>query len=509
MFRRVKPFRLYNTLERKLVDFEPIEPGKIGIYVCGMTVYDDCHVGHARAMVVFDTFVRYLRHRGWEVTFVRNFTDVDDKIIERSAERGMQPMELANHYIERFYKDLDGLGAIRPDHEPRVSTSIDAIIALAESLIERGHAYVAEGNVWFDVRTNENYGKLSNQKVDELRNPDEWAGKRHPTDFALWKAAKPGEPSWDSPWGKGRPGWHIECSAMARSTLGDTIDIHGGGLDLVFPHHENEIAQSECGTGKPYARYWMHNGMLTMATGRKMKGGVDGDDDGPKKMSKSLGNVFNVHEALEQFPAEALRIYYLQNHYRSPLPWTDDSMTDALSMLSRLYDAREKAEAMGGEQDADQVAKDMGEDAQKVLELGRAFAEKFYDAADTDFNTAQALGHAFELARAVNRFAAHKKAKKRGGPVVKPALDAFGILPDAFGLLAQSSSDFHAEVKAKCLKQLGIDAADVDKLLAERTAARAAKNWDRADAIRAELTEKGIEVLDLADRVEWRVKLGE
>jgi cysteinyl-tRNA synthetase len=503
----VKPFRIYNTLERKLVDFEPIEPGKIGIYVCGMTVYDDCHVGHARAMVVFDTFVRYLRHRGWEVTFVRNFTDVDDKIIERSAERGMKPMELADHYIERFYKDLDGLGAVRPNHEPRVSTSIDAIIELVGKIIENGNAYVAEGNVWFDVGTDEAYGKLSNQKIDELRNPDDWAGKRSPVDFALWKATKPGEPSWESPWGPGRPGWHIECSAMARSTLGDTIDIHGGGLDLVFPHHENEIAQSECGTKKPYARYWMHNGMLTMDTGRKMKGAAGDDDDGQQKMSKSLGNVFNVHDALEKFPAEALRLYYLQNHYRSPLPWTDDSMTEALAMLSRLYDAREKAENMTGNDDAEMVAKQLGEDAQKVLELGRTFENRFYAAADTDFNTAQALGYAFELARAVNRFANHKKAKKVGGMVVRPALEAFELLPRAFGLLRQTSSAFHSEVKKKCLASMGLEEAAIDKLLEERIAAREAKDWERADAIRDDLTEKGIEVLDLPHTVEWRVKL--
>ncbi len=504
----MKPFRIYNTLERKLVDFEPLEPGKVSLYVCGMTVYDDCHVGHARAMVVFDTFVRYLRHRGWEVTFVRNFTDVDDKIIKRAAERGMEPLELANHYIERFHKDLEGLGAVTPDHEPRVSTSMDAIIALAQKLIDNGHAYVAEGNVWFDVGTDDGYGKLSNQKVDELKNPDNWEGKRNPTDFALWKKAKDGEPAWESPWGMGRPGWHIECSAMAQSTLGDTIDIHGGGLDLVFPHHENEIAQSECATKKPYARYWMHNGMLTMAAGNKMKGGVDGGDaPAQQKMGKSTGNVFNVHEALAQFPAEALRLYYLQNHYRSPLPWTDDSMTEALAMLSRLYEARETAEGLGGSEDADQVAKQLGKDATTVLELSRSFAEKFYDAADTDFNTAQALGFAFELARAVNRFSNHKKAKKRGGPVVKPALEAFQLLADGFGLLCQSSADFHAEVKAKCLAALGIEAAAIDKLLEERTAAREAKDWARADAIRAELTEKGIEVLDLADRVEWRVKL--
>jgi len=465
------PIRLYNTLNRHVEDFEPIEDGKIRLYVCGMTVYDHCHVGHARAMVVFDTFVRYLRHRGWQVRFVRNFTDVDDKIIERANKSGEKPLELAQRYIDSFYKDAKGLNLLMPDAEPRVSTSIDAIVGLIGDLVERGHAYATDGNVWFSVETDEAYGKLSNQKVDELRNPDEFEGKRAPADFALWKAVKPGEPSWESPWGPGRPGWHIECSAMAKKELGDTIDIHGGGLDLVFPHHENEVAQSECGNGVPYARYWMHNGMLT------------------------------------EFPAEAIRLYYLQNQYRSPLPWGDEALPDALAMLSRLYDAREKAEAMSGKADADSVAEQLGKDAKKVLELGRSFQERFFAAVDHDFNTALGLGHLFELARAVNRFAAHKKAKSRGGPVVQPAIDAFALMRDALGLMCMDTDAFHDEVKSKRLAALGIEVADIDKLLVERAAAREAKDWARADAIRDELTAKRIVVLDLADRVEWRVKL--
>ena len=487
------PFSLYNTLHRKVEDFEPLTEGKVGLYVCGMTVYDHCHVGHARAMVVFDTFVRYLRHRGWEVTFVRNFTDVDDKIIERANEHGEEPLAWAQKFIDAFYEDMDGLGLARPDHEPRVSTSIENIVALIQNLMDRDHAYVADGNVWFAVETDEAYGKLSNQKVDELRNPDDYSGKRAPADFALWKAAKEGEISWESPWGPGRPGWHIECSAMAKRCLGDTIDIHGGGLDLVFPHHENEIAQSECGNGAPYARYWMHNGMLTMSSGQKM--------------GKSLGNVINIRDALAEFPAEALRLYYLQNHYRSPLPWSSEALPEALGMLSRLYDAREKAEAMGGSEDADAVAKQLGEDAQKVLELGRSFAERFHAACDHDFNTAQALGRLVELARAVNRFAGHKKAKKRGGPVVAPALEAMGLVRDALGLLGLETSAFHDEVKRKRLSALGVERSFVEERLEARAKARADKDWAAADAIRDELSDKRIEVLDLADGVEWRVRL--
>jgi cysteinyl-tRNA synthetase len=474
-----------------------------------MTVYDDCHVGHARAMVVFDSFVRYLRHRGWQVTFVRNFTDVDDKIIDRAKQQGVTPEELAERYIQNFQRDAKGMGLAQPDEEPRVTTSMQAIQDMVQALLDKGHAYVSEGTVWFAVETDEDYGKLSHQKVDELKNPDSWAGKRSPADFALWKAAKPGEPSWDSPWGPGRPGWHIECSAMAKSCLGDTIDIHGGGLDLVFPHHENEIAQSECATGHRYVRYWMHNGMLTMASGRKMKGAADdgGEGAGAQKMSKSLGNVVNVEVALAGFPAEALRLYYLQNQYRSPLPWNDEALPDALGMLSRLYDAREKAEAMAGSDEAARVAKELGDDAQKVLELGQSFEERFYAALDHDFNTAQALAHAFELARAVNRFASHKKAKKRGGPIVAPALVAFRLVSDALGLTAMNTRAFHDEVKTKRLAALGLSAADIDAKLTERSQARDAKDWARADAIRDELAAQQIEVLDLADRVEWRVKL--
>jgi cysteinyl-tRNA synthetase len=496
-----EPFKLYNTLSRKVEDFVPIEPGHVGLYVCGMTVYDHCHVGHARAFVVFDTFVRYLRHRGWKVTFVRNFTDVDDKIILRAAERSEDPAALAQRYIESYHADARGLGLVEPDHEPRVTNSIDSIIALIERLVERGHAYTAEANVWFSVKSDEGYGKLSNQKVEELRNPDDWGGKKDPADFALWKAAKPGEPSWESPWGAGRPGWHIECSAMARATLGETIDIHGGGLDLVFPHHENEIAQSECASGKPFARYWMHNGMLTMAAGRKMKGGAE-------KMSKSLGNVVNVQEALAEYPAEAMRLYYLQNHYRSPLPWSDEELETGLGMLSRLYDAREKAEAMGGSEPAEAVVRDLGEDAHKALELGRGFPELFYAAMDKDFNTAEALGHLFRLARAINRFAAHKKAPKRGAPVVAPALLAFSLVRDALGLVSMDTDAFHQVVREKRLAALELDPDYVDGRLEERSQARASKDWARADAIRAELGDKGIEVLDRPGGVEWRVRLG-
>ena len=488
------PFRLYNTRTRTVEGFTPCREGEVGLYVCGMTVYDDAHIGHARAMVVFDTFVRYLRHRGWKVKFVRNFTDVDDKIIRRAITLGEDPLELAERYIQHFHRDMEALGLLPPDHEPRVTSSIQCIVHMISTLLERGHAYATNGSVWFDVPSHPEYGALSHQQVDQLRSEDADNGKRHPADFALWKAVKPGEPSWDSPWGPGRPGWHIECSAMARESLGETIDIHGGGLDLVFPHHENEVAQSECAHGKRYANYWMHNGLLTMASGQKM--------------GKSAGNAVGIHDLLLEFPAEALRLYYLQSHYRSPLPWDpEEALQDALGMLARLYEAREVAEGMGGEEDPDDVARSLGTDAMGVLALSRQFPEAVHQSLDDDFNTAAALGHAFELARAVNRMSNHKKANRRAGPIAAIALEAFAQLPITLNLLTLSTQAFHDEIKAKRLPKLGMTVEQVENLLQERTDARANKDWARADAIRNELEEASIAVMDRPAGSEWRVRL--
>jgi cysteinyl-tRNA synthetase len=487
------PFRLYSTLSRKTEPFEPGSPGKVSLYCCGMTVSGNVHVGHARAFIVFDAFVRYLRHRGWEVRFVRNFTDVDDKIINRAQELGEDPAALAQRLIDEFHRDVRALGLTEPDSEPRVTESMEQIKDMIAALVERGHAYPSEGSVWFDVTSFPEYGKLSGQKVEELRSADEVPGKRHAADFALWKAVKPGEPSWDSPWGPGRPGWHIECSAMVEAAFGKTVDIHGGGLDLVFPHHENEVAQSECANGASYARYWMHNGLLTMAGGQKM--------------GKSLGNVIDVHDALRDYPAEAMRLYYLQNHYRSPLPWGETALIDALGMLARLYEAREKAEEMGGAEDPQRVAADLGEDAAKILELAEGFSERFYAALDDDFNSAQALGPVFEMARAVNRLANHKKAKKRAGPVVSGALQAFALVHEALGFLGMTSSDFQEEVKTKRLAAMNLTRADIEKQLAERQAAREAKDWARSDGIRDELAAQGILVMDTAEGMAWRIAL--
>jgi cysteinyl-tRNA synthetase len=489
------PFRLYNTLSRSVEDFTPSEAGKVRLYFCGMTVYDEAHVGHARAVVTADMVTRYLRHRGWDVVLIRNYTDVDDKIIRRANERSENPFALAQRYIDSFIADCAGLGLTPPTHEPRVTQCIPEIRDLIQTLIDRGHAYSSDGSVWFDVRTFPEYGKLSGQKVEEVQSGDPEGGKRSPQDFALWKAAKAGEPSWESAWGPGRPGWHIECSAMAYKHAGVQLDIHGGGLDLVFPHHENEIAQSECAHGHaPYARYWLHNGLLTVPGGRKM--------------GKSEGNVFNIKEALALFPAEALRIYYLQVHYRSPLPWSiDGALPDALGMLARLYEAKEVAVSMSGDDPVDRLVKELGADAKRVVELSDGFRERFYGAMDDDFNTAKALGYAFELARAVNRFANHKQAKKRGAPIAKRALEAFGAIADALGLLQQEPSAFFDEVKEKRLPTLGLTSQIVEAKLAERAQARKDKDWARADELRNELEGKGIQVMDRADGFDWRVRL--
>jgi cysteinyl-tRNA synthetase len=332
-----------------------------------------------------------------------------------------------------------------------------------------------------------------------LRRVRDWSadaapGKRDAADFALWKASRPGEPSWPSPWGDGRPGWHIECSAMARKELGDTIDIHGGGLDLVFPHHENEVAQSECASGQTYARYWMHNGLLTVAGGQKM--------------GKSLGNVVNIEDVLRDYPAEAVRLYYLQDQYRSPLPWSPEALPEALAMLSRLYDAREAAEAMGGSEDPEQVARELGEDARAVLEQSAAFDRDFHAALDEDFNTARALSHAFSLARAVNRLSGHRSARKRAGPVVAPALEALRLVGSALGLLQRSTTDFEEEVKDRRLAAIGLTRAGVDELLGQRQAHREAKRWQDADRVRDELAAKGIQLMDGREGSRWRVRLG-
>lgn len=443
------------------------------------------------AMVIFDVFVRYLRHRGWQVTYVRNFTDIDDKIINRAKERGIEPLDLAEEQIRFFREDSARLGLLTPDSEPRATTSITAIIQTIKKLADTGHAYASHGNVWFKTSSYPQYGSLSNQKSDELRNMDVGDGKQSARDFALWKASKPDEPIWDSPWGPGRPGWHIECSAMAGGCFEDGIDIHGGGLDLVFPHHENEIAQSECASGKTYARWWMHNGLLKLPGGRKM--------------GKSEGNAFTIHELLEIFPAEAIRFFYLQNHYRSPLNWEVAALKKSVEVLYRLYEAIKTLSTLKGDSDAEAIAKQTGVSAQDALVTARSFKKKFYACLDDDFNTPKAIALVLELGRAANRIANQRQVVDHAGVIAAEFTNCFEIIKGALGVLNEDPDIFIDKVKSKRLSELNISIGDLNNLLARRLSARKERNWEQADAIRDRLQALGIRVLDTSHGIDWEV----
>ena len=492
--------QLYNTLSRRQEPLETQEEGRVRMYVCGVTVYDYAHIGHARMMVVFDVVYRHLVHRGYDVTYVRNYTDVDDKIIARSLETGEPALELSARFCDALDQDLADLGLRTPDHLPKVSTHIPQIIGTIEKLVQNGHAYVADnGDVWYDVSSFPSYGKLSGRKVEDSRSGTRVeleGGKRQPADFALWKAEKPGEPSWDSPWGKGRPGWHIECSAMSMTYLGDSFDIHGGGMDLVFPHHENEIAQSEGATCcEPFSTYWMHNGMLNLDN---------------EKMSKSLGNIVRIRDMLAEVPADVLRLYYLQVHYRSPLPYNDESLAEALASTNRLYTAKETAVAIAAgkrSQSAEELVRELGDLAADVWDRANSFADRFDKAMDDDFNTALALGQLFELARAVNRLANDKRARKRAAPLMDKVLEAYALVGEVLGIGGLEPQAFFDELKVKNLAARGHDIAGIEARLDERWTARKAKDWATADAIRAKLDALKVQVMDGADGYTWRVRV--
>ncbi len=454
--------QIYNTMTRKKEELVPLVPGQISMYACGPTVYNYFHIGNARPFIVFDTLRRYLEYRGYNVRFVQNFTDIDDKMIRRANEEGTTVKELGERFIAEYYHDADALGVRRASNNPRATEHIGEIIALVSSLIEKGNAYATpEGDVYFSVRSFSGYGKLSGQNIDDLENgarvdPDE--AKRDPLDFALWKAEKPGEPSWDSPWGKGRPGWHIECSAMSMAILGETFDIHGGGQDLIFPHHENEIAQSEAATGHPFARYWMHNGYINIDN---------------QKMSKSLGNFFTVRDIAKEFDLEAVRMFMLSVQYRNPVNFSRDMILQAESALERLRTAKERlAEA--------KTAPATAEDAAFIAQLDE-FKTRFSDAMDDDLNTADAIGVLFDFARAANTFV----TQPRGKAAIDAGYMLFSELTGVLGLLKNEKADeFPAEATA---------------LLEERLAARKAKDFSRADEIRDALKDMGFTVEDTAN----------
>ncbi|PKM41297.1 MAG: cysteine--tRNA ligase [Firmicutes bacterium HGW-Firmicutes-9] len=455
--------QIYNTMTRKKEELVPLIPGQISMYACGPTVYNYFHIGNARPFIVFDTLRRYLEYRGYNVRFVQNFTDIDDKMIRRANEEGTTVKELGERFIKEYYHDADALGVRRASNNPRATEHIGEIIALVNGLIEKGHAYATpEGDVYFSVRSFPGYGKLSGQNIDDLENgarvdPDE--AKRDPLDFALWKAEKPGEPSWDSPWGKGRPGWHIECSAMSMAILGETFDIHGGGQDLIFPHHENEIAQSEAATGKPFARYWMHNGYIN----------VDN-----QKMSKSLNNFFTVRDIAQEFDLEAVRMFMLAVQYRNPVNFSRDMILQAQTALERLRTAKERLA------EATLTSVETAEDAAFLAQLDD-FKTRFNEAMDDDLNTADAIGVLFDFARAANTFV----TEPRGKAAVEAGKALFSELTGVLGLLThEKAEEFPQEALA---------------LLEERQAVRKAKNFARADEIRDTLKNMGFTVEDTAN----------
>jgi cysteinyl-tRNA synthetase len=491
--------QIYNSLSNRLEPLETREPGKVGIYVCGMTVYDYCHIGHARAMLTFDMVVRHLRHRGFEVNYVRNHTDVDDKIIARANEQNRDPLELAQFFIDALDQDLESLGTIKPDHEPRVSGHIENIISMNQSLIDRGHAYESNGSVYFSVKSFPDYGCLSGKRLEDLIAGERVAidpEKQSPADFALWKAAKPDECFWDSPWGPGRPGWHIECSAMSHHHLGSDFDIHGGGIDLIFPHHENEIAQSVCATGEKFARYWMHNGHLNFGT---------------EKMSKSLGNIVRIRDIVAQVPAEALRLLYFEAHYRSPLPYSTETLASYVCGLNRLYQAKEAIQSIvqmdQSGTSGDQLAKDLGGDCATYWKDVQLFEERFNESMDQDFNTAKVVGHLFELVRSVNRLAAQKAVKKRGALLLAPALEAFELCGRVLGIGGSDPATFFDALKAQRMEAQGTDIQEVETLVADRSAAREAKDWAEADRIRDRLNELRVDVMDRPEGSCWRARI--
>ncbi|MEA4970878.1 MAG: cysteine--tRNA ligase [Candidatus Pelethousia sp.] len=454
--------QIYNTMSRKKEELIPRVPGEISMYVCGPTVYNYFHIGNARPFVVFDTMRRYLEHRGYTVKFIQNFTDIDDKLIRKANEEGVTVPEIADRYIKEYYTDADALGVERATCNPRATEHVEQIVRLVQTLIDKGHAYATEnGDVYFSVRSFPGYGKLSGQSIDDLESGariDPTEQKHDPLDFALWKGAKPGEPAWPTPWGAGRPGWHIECSAMSMELLGPTFDIHAGGQDLIFPHHENEIAQSEAATGQPFARYWMHNGYIN----------VDN-----QKMSKSLGNFRLVREIAQEFDLEAVRLFLLGTHYRNPVNFSRELVEQSETALARIRTARERlAEAPIGDTPEADAAFMQAVDGHRAA---------FYAAMDDDLNTADALGAFFDYIRALNTFV----SEPHGKAALDKAAKFFDDVTSVFGILQHKKEE---ELPAEALA-----------LLNERAEARKAKNWARADEIREALKALGFAVEDSKD----------
>lgn len=479
---------LNNTMTGKKEVFRPITPGKVGLYVCGPTVYDMSHIGHARVYVTFDVVARFLRSLGNDVTYVRNFTDIDDKIIRRANEQGVSASEISEKFIAEFQKDMASLGVDPADVEPKVTEHIPEIIALIEKIMANGYAYESGGDVYFSVRSFPGYGKLSKRDLDQLEagaRVEVGDKKRDPLDFALWKAAKPGEPFWESPWGKGRPGWHIECSAMSAKYLGETFDIHAGGKDLVFPHHENEIAQSEAASGKAFANFWMHNGFVQ----------IDNE-----KMSKSLGNFFTIRDVLKTYEAESLRMFLLGTHYRNPINFSDAALSDAERRLDYLYETLAKVNER-----LSASAKTEG----SILEEAavKAIVPDFQKAMCDDFNAAEALGQLSAPFALMNQLCEKPRGKKgqEADRTLRAILAELDKVCAVLGILREESNAYLLRRRARKAAERGINPEVVEAKIQERQEARQAKDFARADAIRGELKEMGVELMDTPTGTGWKV----
>ncbi|HWO40196.1 MAG TPA: cysteine--tRNA ligase [Candidatus Eisenbacteria bacterium] len=467
--------RIFNTLSGEKEAFVPLEPGRVRMYVCGVTVYDSAHLGHCRFLITFDVIYRYLRFAGFDVAYVRNFTDVDDKIIKRANEEGVACDAITERYIEEFRRDSAALGLLEPTHEPRATRHVPEIIALIEKLEEKGLAYRVNGDVYYPVERFAGYGKLSRKRVDELEagaRVDVDERKRSPLDFALWKSSKPGEPAWDSPWGRGRPGWHIECSAMSTKYLGQPFDIHGGGRDLIFPHHENEIAQSEAAWERPLARYWVHNGFLNIDR---------------EKMSKSLGNYYTIQDVLRRHDASAVRHYFLTSHYRSPLDFSFQGLEEAARAVERIYETVDRAAH--------------APDGRTQVAADSALLEAFRREMDDDFNTPRALALVFDETRALNRLLDEGKT---AGVAQRAA--ALRQICEVLGLLQGSPEEFFEKKRERRLRELGLSRQTVEEIIERRNRVRREKNWQEADRIRRELKERGILLEDTPQGTIWKVE---
>ncbi|MBF5041463.1 cysteine--tRNA ligase [Aggregicoccus sp. 17bor-14] len=478
--------KLFNTMTMQKEPLETLEPGAVGIYVCGPTVYSYIHIGNARTFTLFDVVVRYLRYRGLRVNYVRNCTDVDDRIIKTAMESGEEAVAVSARFIQAFVEDARRLKLLEPDVAPKVSDHLPEIVRIISVLVDKGVAYESQGDVYFSVSRYPAYAKLSKRNVDDLRagaRVDPGEQKREPLDFALWKAAKPGEVSWESPWGRGRPGWHIECSAMSEKYLSESFDIHGGGLDLIFPHHENEIAQSEAASGKRFARYWMHCGFL--------------DLEGAK-MSKSLGNVVHLRDALDRVDAEALRSFFVSTHYRSPLSFADKSLADAETRMEYFYETLRKVdERVGG--------KDFGKGALHG-EPGRFLAE-FEAAMDDDFNTAGALASLSGLFNLMNELCDRPPVKDKAlvGRTLQALRADVGRIGGVLGLFGDAPAEWLLRRRERAVRERGIDVAEVERLIAARGAARAGKDFAEADRVRGALKALGVEIMDTPAGTTWKV----